>query len=80
MNNVTHISQLPGWQRVLLVELSENDLIEITLALKHRHDELKERGKRTPITDWPEVRKSLRDIIAKCYSARGVEDNDQVSE
>lgn len=34
----------------------------------------------TEHSDWPEVRKSLREIIAKCYRAREVKDNDPVME
>lgn len=81
MDNVKHInSQQPGWTRTLLVEFTENDLVEIIVALKSYHDELKRRGKLVKDCGWPDVRKSLRLIIEKCYAAREMEDNDVVHE
>lgn len=81
MENVSHInSQRPGWHRVLLVEFTENDLVEITEALKSYHSFLVERGVENPDFEWPEVRKSIRSIIAKCYAAREMEDNDPIRE
>lgn len=79
--NVSHINaNRPGWHRVLLVEFTENDLVEITTALKHYHEELVDQARVWHEEDWPEVRQSLRKIIAKCYTAREIEDNDMVRE
>jgi hypothetical protein len=81
VQNVSHINaNSPGWNRVLLVEFSENDLVEIITSLKHYHDTLIGYGKKGPDYEWPQVRESLRGIIAKCYKAREIEDNDPVQE
>ncbi len=67
-----------GWTRGIALVLQENDVVEITAALKHYHDFLLE--KRGTDFDWPEVRSSLRQIIRKLYHARDMEDQDPVRE
>ncbi len=67
--------QYKGWNKGISVLLLENDIVEITAALKHYHDFLL-----TAQEDWPEVRASQREIIRKLYHARQVEDQDPVRE